>query len=164
METKAAESAPPKFELFPSRQFPQWLAESNLSLAFTTYQAGKVIFVGLQPSGRLSIFERTFNRCMGLWSNGQSLWMSTLYQLWRFENVLEPGELHDGYDRVFVPQLAYTTGDLDIHDLALDGAGRPVFVQHRVLLPRHGFGGARASARCGGRHSSPSWRRRIAAI
>ena len=127
MDSKTAGQAPPKFELFPSRQFPQWLAENNLSLAFTTYQAGKIIFVGLQPNGRLSIFERTFNRCMGLWSNGQSLWMSTLYQLWRFENVLGPGEQHDGYDRVYVPQLAYTTGDLDIHDVALDAEGRPVF-------------------------------------
>jgi uncharacterized protein (TIGR03032 family) len=128
MDTKTAESVLPKFELFPSRQFPDWLAESTLSLAFTTYQAGKMIFIGLQPNGRLSVFERTFNRCMGLWSNGQSLWMSTLYQLWRFENALPPGELHDGYDRMFVPQVAYTTGDLDIHDVALDGAGRPVFV------------------------------------
>jgi uncharacterized protein (TIGR03032 family) len=128
MDSKSAEAALPKFELLPSRQFPQWLAENRLSLAFTTYQAGKILFVGLQANGRLSIFERSFNRCMGLWSNGQSLWMSTLYQLWRFENALGPGELHDGYDRVFVPQLAYTTGDLDIHDLAIDQAGRAIFV------------------------------------
>src|SRR4030095_3236895 len=127
MDTQAAGAVPPKFELFPSRQFPQWLAENTLSLAFTTHQAGKIICVGLQPTGRLSIFERTFNRCMGLWSNGQSLWMSTLYQLWRFENVLGPGEQHDGYDRVYVPALAYTTGDLDIHDVALDAEGQPVF-------------------------------------
>jgi uncharacterized protein (TIGR03032 family) len=127
MGPNTAESALPKFELLPSRQFPQWLGENNLSLAFTTYQAGKVIFIGLQPNGRLSVFERTFNRCMGLWSDGQSLWMSTLYQLWRFENVLGRGEQKDGHDRVFVPQLAYTTGDLDIHDLALDAADRPVF-------------------------------------
>jgi uncharacterized protein (TIGR03032 family) len=128
MDPTSTEAAPPKFELLPSRQFPQWLGESSLSLAFTTYQAGKVMFIGLQSNGRLSIFERTFNRCMGLWSNGQSLWMSTLYQLWRFENVLGPGEQKDGYDRVFVPQLAYTTGDLDVHDVAVDTAGRPVFV------------------------------------
>lgn len=128
MDLRPAEAASPKFELLPSRQFPQWLAEHNLSLAFTTYQAGKVIFVGLQPSGRLSIFERTFNRCMGLWSDGQAMWMSTLYQLWRLENVLASGESHDGYDRVYVPQIAYTTGDLDIHDIGLDGAGRPIFI------------------------------------
>jgi uncharacterized protein (TIGR03032 family) len=117
-----------QLELTPSRQFPAWLAEQKLSLAFTTYQAGKLFFVGLQPDGRLSIFERTFNRCMGLWSNGQTLWMSSLYQLWRFENALERGEGHDGYDRIFVPQLAYTTGDVDAHDVAVDAEGRPVFV------------------------------------
>ncbi len=128
MDTKAAQAALPKFELLPSRQFPEWLAENNLSLAFTTYQAGKVFFVGLQPNGRLSVFERSFNRCMGLWSNGQSLWMSTLYQLWRFENALGPGETNDGYDRTFVPQVAYTTGDLDIHDLGMGSDGRLIFV------------------------------------
>src|SRR5687768_15342110 len=50
MDAKIAEPVQPKFELFPSRQFPQWLAEVNLSRAFTTYQAGKVIFIGLQPN------------------------------------------------------------------------------------------------------------------
>jgi hypothetical protein len=30
---------------------------------------------------------------MGLWADGQTLWLSTLYQLWRFENLLRPGEL-----------------------------------------------------------------------
>jgi uncharacterized protein (TIGR03032 family) len=128
MDPGTAEAAQSKFEILPSRQFPQWLAEHNLSLAFTTYQAGKVFFIGLQPNGRLSIFERTFNRCMGLWSDGQAMWMSTLYQLWRLENVLAAGESHDGYDRVYVPQISYTTGDLDIHDIGLDGAGRPIFV------------------------------------
>jgi uncharacterized protein (TIGR03032 family) len=118
----------PQLEFLPSRQFPNWLAEQGLSLAFTTYQAGKLFFIGVQPNGRLSVFERTFNRCMGLWSNGQTLWMSTLFQLWRFENALRPGEIHDGYDRLYVPQLAYTTGDLDVHDLGVDGDGRPVFV------------------------------------
>jgi uncharacterized protein (TIGR03032 family) len=119
---------PPALEITSSRQFPQWLAEQRLSLAFTTYQAGKLFFIGLQPSGRLSIFERTFNRCLGLWGNGQTLWMSSLYQLWRFENVLEAGQWHDGYDRLYVPQMSYVTGDLDVHDIAVESSGRVVFV------------------------------------
>lgn len=118
----------PQLEFMPSRQFPEWLAEQKLSLGFTTYQAGKLFLIGLQPNGRLSVFERTFNRCMGLWSDGQTLWMNSLYQLWRFENALERGAVHEGYDRLFVPRLAYTTGDLDAHDVAVDGEGRPVFV------------------------------------
>ncbi len=111
----------------PSRQFPEWLAERRASLAFTTYQAGKLFLIGLQPNGRLSVFERTFNRCMGLAAGGQTLWMSSLYQLWRFENALPPGEQHDGYDRVYVPRTGYTTGDIDIHDIGIGTDGRPVF-------------------------------------
>ena len=118
----------PDFELTTSRQFPEWLAEQRTSLAFTTYQAGKLFLIGLQPDGRLSIFERTLNRCMGMTAAGDSLYVSTLYQLWRFENVLQGGQASAGYDRVYVPQVGYITGDLDIHDIAIDGNGRPVFV------------------------------------
>jgi uncharacterized protein (TIGR03032 family) len=118
----------PQLEFMPSRQLPDWLAENRLSLCFSTYQAGKLFFIGLQPGGRLSIFERTFNRSMGLWGDGQTLWMTSLYQLWRFENALQAGESHQGYDRLYVPQLAYTTGDVDGHDVAVDGEGRPIFV------------------------------------
>ncbi|TQV79646.1 TIGR03032 family protein [Denitrobaculum tricleocarpae] len=117
-----------KVALTPSRQFPNWLAEQRCSLSFTTYQAGKLFLIGLQPDGRLSIFERSFNRCMGLCSDENGLWMSTLYQLWRFQNVTEPGQSAQGYDRLYLPQVAYTTGDLDIHDVAVDGNGRVIFV------------------------------------
>ena len=118
----------PKFEINASRQFGAWLAEQKASLAFTTYQAGKVFLIGLSDEGRLSIFNRTFARCMGLSINPQTMWLSSLYQLWRFENALEPGQVYQGYDRLYVPQMAYTTGDLDIHDVALDTTGKPVFV------------------------------------
>lgn len=118
----------PVLEITSSRQFPEWLAEQGISLAFTTYQAGKLFLVGLQPNGRLSIFERTFNRVMGLYATDQSLYLSSLYQLWQFENALEPGQLYQGYDRLYVPQLGYTTGDLDIHDIALDRDNQIIFV------------------------------------
>lgn len=102
------------------------MAEQKLSLAFTTYQAGKLFLVGLQPDQRLAVFERSFSRCMGMWSDGQTIWLTTLYQLWRLENLLTTPTA-EGYDRVFVPQAAYTTADLDIHDLHVDDSGRPVF-------------------------------------
>ena len=125
-----SEPAPnqPQFECLTSRQFTGWMAEHRLSLAFTTYQAGKLFLLGLQPNGKLDIFNRTFERCMGLHVSAQTLWLSSLYQFWRFENALEPGQSYQGYDRMYVPQMAYTTGDLDIHDVALDKDNRPVFV------------------------------------
>jgi len=104
------------------------MSETQVSFAFTTYQTAKLFLIGLQPDQKLSVFERTFNRCMGLWGDSQTLWMTSLYQLWRFENVLESGTAADGYDRLYVPQTGYTTGDLDIHDVAVDADGRVIFV------------------------------------
>jgi uncharacterized protein (TIGR03032 family) len=118
----------PWVEVTGSPQMSTWLAEQQVSLAFTTYQTGKLFLLGRHLEGRLAVVERTFNRAMGLWADGQTLWLSTLYQLWRFENLLVPGELYQGHDRLYVPKMANTTGDLDIHDVAIDSTGRPVFV------------------------------------
>jgi uncharacterized protein (TIGR03032 family) len=118
----------PWVQVLGSRHIASWLAEQRVSLAFTTYQTSKVFFIGVKPDGQLAVFERTFNRCMGLWGDGQTLWMNSLYQLWRFENVLRPGQLHNGYDRLYLPRIGYTTGDLDIHDIAVEATGRIVFV------------------------------------
>jgi uncharacterized protein (TIGR03032 family) len=136
----AVSAAAPQLEISGSRQFTSWLREQRLSIAFSTYQTGKLFLIGLKSDGRLSVFERTFERCMGLCAgNGdgkegpdgsaQTLWMSSLYQLWRFENALPAGHrAPNGYDRLYVPQLGYTTGDIDLHDIALDCDARPIFV------------------------------------
>jgi uncharacterized protein (TIGR03032 family) len=134
MKPQSATHDKPSLELNASRQFSAWLYEQNLSLAFTTYQAGKLFFIGLQPDGKLSVFERTFERCMGLYANGNSLYMSSLYQLWRLENSLPPGQTHNGYDALYLPQVGYVTGDLDIHDVAM-GAFPQSFKRGEKISP-----------------------------
>ena len=118
-------------EVLSSRHFPALLAELGVSLGFTTYQAGKLFLLGVGEGGRLSLFERTFARCMGLCVDGDSLWLATLFQIWRLDDALPDGQRHDGYDRLYVPRVAYTTGDLDVHDLAVDRGGRPIFINTR---------------------------------
>lgn len=117
------------FELSTSRQFQSWLKSENASLLFTTYQIGKVFMLGTNAEGKLHVTERTFNRCMGLGTtnNQQTFWMSSLFQLWRFENSLQGGK-YQQYDKVYLPQIAYTTGDIDIHDIIIDADNCPVFV------------------------------------
>jgi uncharacterized protein (TIGR03032 family) len=110
-----------------SRHFPHWLYEQRLSLAFTTYQTNRLFLLGLKPDGQLSAFERLFDRPMGLHATPERLLMSSRYQLWQFDNALPPGQLYHGYDRLYVPRLAYTTGDLDTHDIAVDGNGQVIF-------------------------------------
>jgi uncharacterized protein (TIGR03032 family) len=118
-----------KLVLSGSRNFTNWLNEHRFSLSFSTYQAGKLFFVGMSENQKLSVFERTFARCMGIGMDPQTqaLWVASLYQIWRFEDALKPGQKHQGYDRVYVPQVGYTTGDVDAHDIAVDQMG-PVFV------------------------------------
>ena len=126
--TETPAPATPILEITTSRQMLAWLAEQKLSLALTTYQIGKLFFLGLKSNGELSTFERTFNRCMGLATTPNGLYMSSLYQVWRFENLFTHGEVQDDHDRLYLPQVGYTTGDIDIHDMAVDADGKLVFV------------------------------------
>lgn len=130
---QAAFTAPAEelFALTSSRNFTGFLSELGASIGFTTYRAGKLYLLGIKPDGRLSVFERSFPRCMGLGvnRNGRSILISTEYQIYRLDNVLTPSEpLPDGTDASFAPHQAWITGDLDIHDIGFDAAGRPVFV------------------------------------
>ena len=104
------------------------MAEQRCSILFTTYQAGKFFLLGLQDEQKMSVFERTFPRCMGLCAHENSLYMSSLYQIWRFENVLEEGQVANGFDRIFIPMMGNTTGDIDAHDMAMDKNDRLIFV------------------------------------
>ena len=117
----------PVFELTASPHFAAWLAAQGASIAFTTYQTAKLFLIGLQPNGRLSIFERTLERVMGLHATASTLWVSTLYQVWRFENALSSGETFQGYDAVYTPRESRVTGELDVHDIAVDDGGQLLF-------------------------------------
>lgn len=115
-----------------SSRFSDWLASVDSCLSLTTYQAGRLFFVGRTSEGGVRAHERMIEQCQGLWTDGQTLWTSGRYMLWRFENVLRSGEVTaTGADRKFVPREGRVVGAIDIHDIGLgeiDGARRPIFV------------------------------------
>jgi uncharacterized protein (TIGR03032 family) len=138
-----------KFSLSVSRQFTEWLGGVKASLAFTTYQAGKLFLLGLNPDGRLAVFERSLARCMGLGvsADAQTLMLATQYQLLRFDNVVPQPVVPKGkkgaaprkspspqvgasgqHDALYAPHAAWITGDVDAHDVAIGSDARPVFV------------------------------------
>lgn len=120
-----------KFALTTSRNLASWLAGANASIAFTTYQAGKIFLIGVKPDGHLSIFERSFARSMGLGvsADARTLALATEYQIYRFDNPIPPGEADaQGHDALYVPRMSWITGDCDIHDVAFDADGKPIFV------------------------------------
>ena len=119
----------PIFVVNTSRGFAAWLKQQNASLAVTTYQVGKLFLFGVQPDGKLWVFNRNIGRCLGLAISGNELWVTGDTQIFKFVNALEAGQKSsEGHDAFFVPQAAYFTGDLDAHDLAAGRDGRPIFV------------------------------------
>ena len=116
-----------KFVLTTSRQFAGWLDAMDASLVFSTYQAGKLFLIGINSDKKLSIFERTVERPMALCADGDALYLSSLYQLWKFRDVTG-GAQYEGYDRLYAPRFGWVTGDLDIHDVKIGNNGQVIFV------------------------------------
>ena len=125
------DSSSEKFVLSSSRNFSDWLAATRSAIAFTTYQAGKIFLLGAGEGGQMSVFERSFARCMGLAvsNDGRTLALASQYQIHRFDNIVPGGQsTADGYDAVYAPHAAWVTGDLDTHDVGFGTDGRPLFV------------------------------------
>ncbi len=128
-----------------SRGFGGWLARTGCSLAFTSYQTGQLFLVGRLPQGKVSFHQQNYSRAMGVHATPQRLYLGALFQIWRLENVLAPHErANKNFDRLYVPRNAQTIGDIDVHELGVDRAGRVIFVNTKyscLATPSlvHGF-------------------------
>jgi uncharacterized protein (TIGR03032 family) len=105
-----------------------WLDTLQISLAFSTYQTNRLFLVGCKPEGRLAVNERLFDKPMGLYARNDSLYMACRYQIWQMENRLAADETHLGCDRLYVPSVAYTTGDLNVHDVVMTQEHKLLFI------------------------------------
>ena len=122
-----------------SQRFAAWLAASDVCLALTTYQAGRLFFIGRKDDGGIRAHERIIEQCQGLWTDGQTLWTSARYMLWRFENVLAAGAT--------TPQGARAQ---------VRAARGPRHRRHRHPRHRHGRDRRRACARSSSTRCSPA--------
>lgn len=112
-----------------SRGFSAWLAQHQVSLAFSSYQSGQLFLIGRLPNGALSFHQRDFERAMGIWYEPGRLLLASMVQVWRLENVLAPHErANEHFDALFMPRTARITGDVDAHEIAVEANGRVVFV------------------------------------
>ncbi|WP_338761467.1 TIGR03032 family protein [Bernardetia sp. ABR2-2B] len=115
-----------------SSDFLEWLKTEEISLAVSTYQTNKLFLIGRDTTKHLFVSERSFERAMGLHVESEnSFYLSSRFLLWRFENALAEGQIHKEADKVYIPRQAFTTGDLDAHDISKDKDGNIVFVNTR---------------------------------
>lgn len=125
--TSIGDSAPP-YAFEASEGLAAWLHAHDVALVITTYQIGKLFLIGAPAPDRLGVAERTFDRCLGVAIQDTRLYLAALNSILRFDNVVPPGQNLEGQDAVFVPQVAWYTGDVFAHDIGVLPSGRPIFV------------------------------------
>ena len=130
--SKAAEqqcTPEPRVKYSASPGLTQFLAATGLSFAFTSYQSGRLYLVGRDPKGGLHVNERIFQQAMGLSASARQLYLASLFQITRFENVVPAGHLvNQTHDACYVPRKIHVTGALGAHDIGIGKAGEIVFV------------------------------------
>jgi uncharacterized protein (TIGR03032 family) len=104
--------------------FQAWLDRHDTGLAFSTYAAGKVVMVGRGQGGGYAVSERTFDMAMAMATTDDGFMLAMRHQVWRFANSLMPGQIYEGWDRLYLPRECHVTGAVDVHDLAIDRKGR----------------------------------------
>ncbi|MGZ3883635.1 MAG: TIGR03032 family protein [Bacteroidia bacterium] len=106
-----------------SAQVPELLLKLNCSIAVSTYQAGKLIFISPGSPDNLVQLPRTFNKPMGfsLNASGKKLALACKNEVVVFaasdELALHYPKSPNKYDTLYLPRTTYHTGGLDIHDL-----------------------------------------------
>lgn len=116
-----------KVQIDTSPEFVNWLKTHNVSITFSTKSASKIFCVGVTEDDKLSLGERPFDRCGALAENNNSIYLSTSYQIWRLENSIPADQKFQGFDKFYIPQQSFVTGDLNIQDMWVDEQGRILF-------------------------------------
>lgn len=100
--------------------FVPLLAELNISLVVTTYQAGKLLAIGTHQGG-ISISFHNFEQAMGLALTPDGIAVGTKRQVWYLRaapelaaKIAPPGK----YDACFLTRSAHFTGPVQGHELA----------------------------------------------
>jgi uncharacterized protein (TIGR03032 family) len=103
------------------------LRQTGISLAVSTYQAGKVILVRYDPETEtVNTHFRSFAKPMGIAGDATRLTIGGTNTVWYYRNMpavarkLEPPNKHDA---AYLPRQIHVTGDIDIHEMAwtMDG-------------------------------------------
>lgn len=122
------------------------LDQLNISLAVSTYQAGKVILIR-HDNGAINTHFRAFRKPMGIAADAQRLTIGGVNTVWYYRNVaavapqIAPVGKHDA---AYLPRQIHVTGDIDIHEMAYDAQGELWIVNTKfgtlcTLDPDHSF-------------------------
>jgi len=105
--------------------FPALLTEMRSSIAVTTYQAGKLVFLRPQ-NGALNTHFAAFSSPMGLAADRQKLSVGVMGEVAHFRNMPAVGAKRQPIglvDACFIPRNTQNTGDILVHEMAYAKTG-----------------------------------------
>lgn len=123
-------SPPPPFSCSYSPNLPELLLQLRCTIALSTFQAGKVIFLSAKDEEQLAQLPRNFPKPMGIALEGEKMAIACLDEVLVLVNSPQLAAHYpkkpQTYDALFMPRATYHTGQLDVHDLDW-GAGGQLF-------------------------------------
>lgn len=99
---------------------PELFKRFNISLAVSTYQAGKLIILRNQDN-KINTHFRNFQRPMGIAVKPNRLTIGCKRSIEYYHNVpamIAKLENPDAYDACYIPRLSHNTGAIDIHEMS----------------------------------------------
>ena len=123
-------SPPPPFSCSYSPNLPELLLQLRCTIALSTFQAGKVIFLSPQDEETIVQLPRNFAKPMGIALEGEKMAVACLDEVLVLVNspalAAHYPKKPNTYDALFMPRTTFHTGQLDVHDLDW-GAGGQLF-------------------------------------
>jgi uncharacterized protein (TIGR03032 family) len=106
-------------------ELPELLGSLKISLAISTYQAGKVILVSSDGES-INLLPRNFDTPMGLAVDGNRMAVATKNEVVLLAHDRSMGSTYPKnpgvYDTLFMPRVTFNTGALSMHDMAFVGS------------------------------------------
>jgi len=99
--------------------FPDFLAQTGISILVSTYQAGKLILLRYQDGG-LNTHFIDMPKPMGIALQDAHLAVGTGFQLSHYYNMADVAakiEPFNTFNACYVPRETHITGDIDIHEM-----------------------------------------------
>ena len=110
-------------------QIPQLLQQLNCSIAVSTYQAGKVVFISAKDENSIIQLPRNFEKAMGIAEDTTTdkIAIACKEEVIVFRNSKDLAHHYpkapNKYDALYLPRNTFHTGAIDIHDLNFGNNG-----------------------------------------
>lgn len=118
----------PPFSCSFSPNVPELLHQLGITLALSTYQAGKVVFLSAKNEEQMSQLPRTFPKAMGIALEDNKMAIACRDEVLVLANSPQLAHHYPRkkgvYDALFMPRAKYFTGALDIHDIEWGSEGQ----------------------------------------